>query len=298
MKYEHDAVVLIGRRDAGKDTVFNELNRILPNAYNVKFASLSKELTAAAISQPLYVLENKEKRVQPVIFNGIPLPLTPLQIVNALYFGGQEVPEIIDAAVFYAFARIPLDRLPVFTDIRRFKEIDNICTRYEKPLFIFLDASNCADYLPEDSLAQTLHGCSGINKHKLYSFDKNQPANSIARDICVKFLKYEEKDRKTLVLYADANFCPSNVIKYEPMQIFVDEVARFGMRLNLTAIEQMSVFQHVINLYSCDEIKLQPLYKGTNHMIYFRKEHEALLPRLKQMADRVLYIGFEPNEHP
>lgn len=129
---KHDAIVLLGYSGVGKDTAFAELNNRRRGKYtNVKFGLLAKTLVANILGIQVQQLEDRQLRESKVIYG-----LSPNEILTVLFRGC--TPALTEAHLSYAFDNLDDDKLPVFTDVRRWNEAEAINERYSNPLYFLL----------------------------------------------------------------------------------------------------------------------------------------------------------------
>jgi ribose 1,5-bisphosphokinase PhnN len=116
------ALVLLGSHGSGKDTVANSLIVKYPGSfYNAKFSKLLKEITANAYYTNTKQLENKTWRNTPGMYR-----VSPLDVLNALFYGSTHVQNLAESILDSCISSIPLDTIPIFTDIRRDKELQKV----------------------------------------------------------------------------------------------------------------------------------------------------------------------------
>ena len=136
MKY--NAIVLLGEHNTGKDTLGNFLVSIVPGAGIVKFGGLNKYLVARMFDKSVESMEDKTERQQKVIHE-----LSPLTMLNLLFQAGQlETPEAEALRKSYRINAITAAasvEFPIFTDIRRQEELNEVKARYN-PFVVFLFA--------------------------------------------------------------------------------------------------------------------------------------------------------------
>jgi len=124
------ALVLLGCRGSGKDTLAKEFERQAHDpalVYNCKFSSLTKSLVAAAFGVPLSDLEDKRLRTTPVNPDYMG-DLTTLDLLDSLFLAlsvdHPSTNRLRRANVIYCLGRARASQasLVVFTDVRRLSE--------------------------------------------------------------------------------------------------------------------------------------------------------------------------------
>jgi hypothetical protein len=118
------AIVLLGYRKAGKDSIFKELAKKY-RVYNAKFASMGKTTVANICGVPLLCLEDRNWREEEFINN-----TSPRQLLDALFYLGEHDEAYSEAVHNYCLDNIPSDYIPVFTDVRRKLELEAIYKKY------------------------------------------------------------------------------------------------------------------------------------------------------------------------
>lgn len=140
------ALVLLGCRGAGKDTLAAEFAKQAPNpslVYNCKFSSLTKALVAAAFGVPLADLEDKRLRTTPVNpeYMG---DLTTLDLLDSLFLAlsvdHPSTNRLKRANVIYCLSRAKASQatLVVFTDVRRLSEAAEVVKAFPSYTFVYL----------------------------------------------------------------------------------------------------------------------------------------------------------------
>lgn len=130
----YGGLVILGNTGTGKDPLANGLVNRFTGVKNVKFSEMTKVLLAQLFRVPRAYLEDKEWRTTKMTIGGVDTNVTPLKILNALYFGAQQSSLHQDNLRWVA--REVAESFPVFTDIRRVSEFSAI--RSLNPLVIRL----------------------------------------------------------------------------------------------------------------------------------------------------------------
>jgi hypothetical protein len=179
------AIILLGSHGAGKDTIANELIARHPKVFcNVKFSTLLKKITANAFYTTTARLEEKKWRNEIKNFG-----VSPLNVLNALFYGYSYVPELAEAIIDYGISSIPKHATPVFTDIRRVGELEAVYKNYEKDNVYLL------------RVLRDLSTPDGTDTYVNYSvvadrnIDNNKPLAEVVDDleklICIKDFNYK-----------------------------------------------------------------------------------------------------------
>jgi hypothetical protein len=180
MKY--DSLVLLGVGNSGKDTVYQKFANLQPNSVNIKFSSFSKHLLGWLMGIPQDYFENKELRTQyKVALDNLEgsfeyrSPVCLLDLVNALYFGGERVPTLLQAGVEYAHAQVTPDCFPVFTDIRRQHELDSVLQKYT-PLVVLLKRTAEQESATDENVIGCFNSCAAQQKITLINLEPDRAA--------------------------------------------------------------------------------------------------------------------------
>lgn len=142
----YNALVILGNRNSGKDSVAERLR--LENFekpfVNVKFGAYNKRLIESALTLPEGTLDNKNLRTVPLCFH---TGCTPLDFVDVLFQGmssgtdaAKRLQDYIQLETLQGFIRNheQNDCIPVFTDVRRVEELRAIKREFT-PLVFVLD---------------------------------------------------------------------------------------------------------------------------------------------------------------
>lgn len=140
------ALVLLGCRGSGKDTLARELQQQALDpalVYNCKFSALTKALVASAFGVPLADLEDKRLRTTPVNPDYMG-DLTTLDLLDSLFLAlsvdHPSTNRLKRANVIYCLGRARASQasLVVFTDVRRLSEAAEVVQAFPSHTFVYL----------------------------------------------------------------------------------------------------------------------------------------------------------------
>lgn len=180
-----DSIILLGKRDAGKDSALVALSSLLPTT-NIKFSGLTKNLIDTMAGEP-GLCNNKEKRTSPMPSLG---GLSALWWLDALFALSETHPDLATAnretAIAQATQAATRHQVPVFTDIRKPGEMDAVIDSPLSPLVFLLSAPSRDSNLDVDKFIDQL-----ATRHSAIVLDSDQFLPfELAHQILQKYNEY------------------------------------------------------------------------------------------------------------
>jgi energy-coupling factor transporter ATP-binding protein EcfA2 len=178
------ALVLLGLRNSGKDTMFRALKELMPSAVNIKFSSFHKHLLGELMGIPQYVLENKTLRESlKLAFEGGDVTfeyqsdVSMLDLLNALFIGSAEVASLRKAHIEYAMLQFTESDFPVFTDIRRHSELAAV--KHLNPLVVHVRSPHEVETLADLEVKQLFNSVPVERKLMINTSDPAKAASYV-----------------------------------------------------------------------------------------------------------------------
>jgi hypothetical protein len=178
------ALVLLGLRNSGKDTMFHALKELMPSAVNIKFSSFHKHLLGELMGIPQSFLENKELResyklalVKGEVTYDYLSDVSLLDLLNALFIGSAEVESLRKAHIEYAMLQFTESDFPVFTDIRRHSELAVV--EYLNPLVVHVHSPHEVETLADLEVKQLFNSVPSERKLMINTSDSAKAASYV-----------------------------------------------------------------------------------------------------------------------
>lgn len=290
---ELKALVLLGYRNTGKDSICKALQESYSNIHNAKFGAYNKELAAHLTMCGVQKFEDKQWREQPMFSDH---SFKPTDLLNAL-FAFTKVNKNHRKTVYTdTFGKIPFSSLPVFTDIRREEELNEVIGYYGSNCVVVFwlnrigqEPSEGDEDLPEliSDLThnvtivrefQTLQGSLAVNIAKVKAYVEKHSVIEL------------KKTKPVLHLFTNSLKFWYNVQVYEPLAYVLGQCQALVKTLNAFDQAYLKVFNTVVQEIPLDKLELADA-KVDSQMVYIKEQHEPLLPKLREKFTLVLHLS-------
>lgn len=286
------AIVLLGYRNAGKDSVCKELQRQYPGVFhNAKFGAANKQLAANLLMVDSLKFEDKKWRGSTFV-GGSHFEFTPLDLLNSLFLlsdNHEGMQKQIDA---YCLDIILENTIPVFTDVRRERELNKVFERFglDDTDVYYLEPIT-AEESPGDEEIDDLVETSAIKKY-LYSTVIGN-ADEILQ--LTKTSLLVKKPTLRLHFTLSHTFERQLIPTYEPLSTVADECKALVNKLKLEPSVLGRVFNAIYQELDLATIEIADLPAQECQMI-FTEQHIPLLTKLREKANLRACVGaFTPE---
>lgn len=278
------AVVLLGYRNAGKDSVCKGLQERYTNIWNAKFGAYNKELVASFLKIPVSLFEDKDYRNRPWFDD-----FTPLDLLNAVFLFSNTNERLQQKIDDHCLDSIPKGYLPVFTDVRRQRELEQVFNKYgEAHTVVFnLDPACAEESEGDEELDELVESCT-IERYLLGSLSANTDA--VAKVLCLNN-KYKKKPTLHLVKAPNTIFIKTLDV-YEPLTPLVDKCEEFAEALDLENSQYLKVrlFNLIYSEIDLSNFEIADVLNDS-YMVYDPSHHERFLDKLRKKANIKLHCS-------
>lgn len=274
------AIVLLGYRNSGKDSLAKNLQEKFTGVVNAKFGGYNKYLASEILKVPVSWFEDKKWRETEYLEN---TGFTPLHLLNALFAYSKENKKMQTDIDKWTLESLDssLDKVVVFTDIRRKRELDSVIDFFADNVF-YIHLSRAGLKAQEgdeeiDALVDSVDldfsfvGTLGENNNKLEQIVLGAGCARIP----------EVKRKPTLSLYL--NPCIDHGYNvYEPLSHILKAVVKFAEDTKLPQTAAFPLFRTVVEELEPKNRTVADITQDSS-MVFIPHQH---LPYLKLMREK------------
>jgi hypothetical protein len=284
------AIVLLGYRNSGKDSVFKALDERISGLRNIKFGAFNKTLVAELLEVPVSWMEDKTWRNEPYFYG-----VTPLELIDALFVYSDTSEKFQQKIDETSLVEVGTGEVLVFTDIRRERELSAVYNKYgvNETCVCWIESGSSKSVEIGDRHLDKLQGESDLVVLSSYSFAE-------IADIIINFCNLSSQAKKPKLHIFDATNKVSPELRqlpvYEPLQPLIDRVQQSLKDLGLGIEVLPAMFNLVYSETPIGKLELAGITKDSV-LNYVPKQHWSFIPQLRKKANLLYYIkkGVNPT---
>lgn len=274
------AIVLLGYRNSGKDSVCKELEKRLTLVKNAKFGEFNKQLTADLLEVPRIWLEDKEWREEEYIHG-----VTPLEVLNAFFVYSQQSPKFQQKIDSWCLSDCDRYEWVVFTDVRRVRELNKVIQRFgaKNTRIFFLERYGLTPSEGDEEVDQLVEDYS-IEAVCINSIEEN--ADKILK--CLRVELKKQKPNLHLVTKERIRYF-EHLPTYEPLQDLADSISAF---IEFNKVDPSCFPELFTTAYNNLDLQSTVVseVKEDSYMVYVSSQHAFLLPKLREKANLRVHV--------